>query len=65
MDLINKWASLEEIADYLGVTKDTIRNWIKKQIYRHIRLEDCGNSNFQKLMNGLRVEKVLYNLEVL
>jgi len=25
-----KWSSLEEIADYLGVTKDTIRNWIKK-----------------------------------
>ncbi|MNW60530.1 helix-turn-helix domain-containing protein [Paenibacillus amylolyticus] len=25
-----KWCSLEEIAEYLGVTKDTIRNWIKK-----------------------------------
>lgn len=25
-----KWASLEEVAEYLGVTKDTIRNWIKK-----------------------------------
>ena len=24
------WCSLEEIAEYLGVTKDTIRNWIKK-----------------------------------
>lgn len=24
------WSSLEEIAVYLGVTKDTIRNWIKK-----------------------------------
>lgn len=24
------WASLEEVADYLGVNKDTIRNWIKK-----------------------------------
>lgn len=29
-DLIDKWCSLEEIAEYLGVTKDTIRNWIKK-----------------------------------
>ena len=26
-----KWSSLEEVADYLGVNKDTIRNWIKKQ----------------------------------
>lgn len=26
-----KWSSLEEIADHLGVSKDTIRNWIKKE----------------------------------
>ena len=25
-----KWVSLEDIAAYLGVTKETIRNWIKK-----------------------------------
>lgn len=30
MGLADKWSSLEETADYLGVTKDTIRNWIKK-----------------------------------
>jgi excisionase family DNA binding protein len=31
MDTINeKWANLEEVAKHLGVTKDTIRNWIKK-----------------------------------
>ena len=29
-DLEDKWCSLEETAEYLGVTKDTIRNWIKK-----------------------------------
>ena len=29
-DLIDKWCSLEETAECLGVTKDTIRNWIKK-----------------------------------
>ena len=29
-DLIDKWYGLEETAEYLGVTKDTIRNWIKK-----------------------------------
>lgn len=26
----DKWISLEEAADYLGVNKDTIRNWIRK-----------------------------------
>ena len=25
-----KWSSLEQIAEHLGVNKDTIRNWIKK-----------------------------------
>lgn len=25
-----KWVSLEYLADYLDVNKDTIRNWIKK-----------------------------------
>ena len=29
-DLVDQWCSLEETAEYLGVTKDTIRNWIKK-----------------------------------
>ena len=29
-DFVDKWCSLEETAEYLGVTKDTIRNWIKK-----------------------------------
>lgn len=28
--LHDKWISLEEVADYLGVNKDTVRNWIKK-----------------------------------
>ena len=26
-----KWSILEDVASYLGVNKDTIRNWIKKQ----------------------------------
>ena len=24
------WSGLEEVATYLGVNKDTLRNWIKK-----------------------------------
>ena len=26
-----KWVSLEAVADHLGVSKDTIRNWIRKK----------------------------------
>lgn len=29
-NLNEAWSSLEEVAIYLGVNKDTIRNWIKK-----------------------------------
>lgn len=28
--LDDKWIGIEEAAKFLGVTKDTIRNWIKK-----------------------------------
>ena len=33
-----KWSSLEEIAEHLGVSKDTIRNWIKKAVIPHRRV---------------------------
>lgn len=33
-----KWSSLEEIAKHLGVSKDTIRNWIKKDVIPHHRV---------------------------
>ena len=31
MDDIERWYSLDEISKYLGVSKDTIRAWIKKE----------------------------------
>lgn len=27
----DNWISLEEAANYMGITKDTVRNWIKKK----------------------------------
>jgi excisionase family DNA binding protein len=33
-----KWSSLEEIAEHLGVSKDTIRNWIRKGVIPHKRV---------------------------
>lgn len=30
MDSVERWQSLEEISNHLGVSKDTIRIWIKK-----------------------------------
>ncbi len=31
MGEVERWMSLEEIANHLGVSKDTIRAWIKKE----------------------------------
>lgn len=30
-----KWSNLEETAEYLGATKDTIRSWIKNRYSAH------------------------------
>lgn len=27
---VEKWVSLEEVADHIGLSKDTIRNYIKR-----------------------------------
>lgn len=37
-DVLEKWSSLEEIAEHLGVSKDTIRNWIKKGVIPYRRI---------------------------
>ena len=29
-NFVESWIGIEEAATYLGVTKDTVRNWIKK-----------------------------------
>lgn len=44
-DLIDKWCSLEETAEYLGVQKIQSEIGLKKQIYRRTKLEDYGNLN--------------------
>ena len=35
---IEKWVNLEEIAAHLGLSKDTIRNYIKKDQIPHYRI---------------------------
>ena len=33
-----KWSNLEDVAAHIGVSKDTIRNWIKKNAIPHHRI---------------------------
>ncbi len=30
-EMEDRWIGIEDAADYLGVNKDSIRNWIKKE----------------------------------
>lgn len=47
-----RWSSLEEVSEHLGVSKDTIRNWIKKKLSPIVELENNTNSKYLKKMNG-------------
>lgn len=38
MEIIEKWSTLEEVSEHLGVSKDTIRNWIRKEVIPHYRV---------------------------
>ena len=33
-----RWSNLEEIANHIGVSKDTIRSWIKKETIPHHKI---------------------------
>jgi excisionase family DNA binding protein len=37
-EIPEKWSSLEDIAAHIGVSKDTIRNWIKKDAIPYHRI---------------------------
>ena len=45
-----KWSSLEEVAEHLGVSKDTIRNWIKTGYLTKINAGLISKKSFDKFM---------------
>lgn len=47
--IIEKWSTLKEVQEYLGVGRDTILQWIaKKEICLPIRWAASGNLNCLK-----------------
>ena len=46
---LERWFSLEEISKHLGVSKDTIRGWIKETIPFY-KWDDSINLRYQKWM---------------
>ena len=37
----DRWLSMEEICQYLGVTVDTVHNWIRKKNMPVVKLRRC------------------------
>lgn len=58
MEEVERWYSLEEIANHLGVSKDTIRSYIKRVLFHFTKWVDNINLSFQKWMLGLKVVRV-------
>ena len=52
---IEKWSTLKEVQEYLGVGRDTILQWIAKR-NMPIRWAASGNLNYPKWMSGFAPE---------
>ncbi len=52
-----KWVNLEDIAEHLSVSTDTVRNWIKDGNCHSTELGNVISSKYPKWMNGYVVEK--------
>ena len=56
-NLIDSWIGIDEAASYLGVNKDSIRNWIKREIPAH-KIGKQWKFKRSELDEWVKVEKV-------
>ncbi len=57
----DKWISIDEAAEYLGIKTVTLRSWIRngKEGLPAQKSENSGSLKFPNSMNGLRAVKAL------
>lgn len=53
-----KWVNLEDIAEHLSVSQDTVRTWIKEGKLPFYRAGNDTNSKSLKWMNGSGTAKL-------
>ena len=58
VDPMDKWVSIEQAANYLGVSVVTVRSWLREKsaAFQQSKLESSGNSGFLTLKNGSPAE---------
>lgn len=49
---VEKWVNLEDVAEHLSISQDTVRTWIKEGKLPVYRAGKDINLKFPKLMNG-------------
>lgn len=58
---VERWYSMEEICEHLGVSRDTVLVWIKNVKCLPQRWVVFGSLRLVKLMNGRNQEKLPIN----
>lgn len=56
-ELKDKWFNIEDIAEYLSITQDTARTWVRDGKLPAYKVESDINSSSAKWMNGYEREK--------
>ena len=54
---VEKWVNLEDVAEHLSISQDTVRTWIKEGKLPVYRLANDINSKFLKWMSGSAKER--------
>ena len=60
--IIEKWSTLKEVQEYLGVDEIRFYNGLQKEICLLIRWAASGNLSYQKLMIGFARRELLMTI---